>query len=78
MSMEKIKDTNHQVLIKSQQNCLKQGVGQFTMRSISLLNLLGIRRNCLSSGTSCSLYLCIRRVIKGENNYRGIPLLSTM
>jgi hypothetical protein len=33
-------------------------------RSINLLILFGIRRNCLSSGRSQSLYLFIRRVIK--------------
>ena len=35
---------------------LRQGVEQFTMRSINLL-LFGIRRNCLRSGRSLSLYV---------------------
>jgi len=34
------------------------------MRAINLLILFGIRRNCLRSGRSRSLYLFIRRVIK--------------
>ena len=34
------------------------------MRSINLLRLFGIRRNCLRSGRSRSLYLSIRRAIK--------------
>jgi len=44
----KLKSQNHQVLIKSQQNWLDQRVGQFALRSINLLSLFGIRRNCLS------------------------------
>jgi hypothetical protein len=43
---------------------LKQEVGQFVLRSINLLILFGIKRNCLGSGRSQSLYLFIRRVIK--------------
>jgi hypothetical protein len=53
MAIEKLKkDTNHRILIKFQQNCLKQEVGQFGPRSINLLILFGIRRDCLSSGRS--------------------------
>jgi len=58
-----IEKLNH-VLIKSQQNLLKQGVEQFTMSSINLLFLFGIRGNYLRSGRSRSLYLFIRRGIK--------------
>jgi hypothetical protein len=35
---------------------IKTGVEQFAVRSIDLLILYGIRRNCLSSGRSQSLY----------------------
>jgi hypothetical protein len=42
-------DTKHQVLIRSQQNLLKQGVEQFA-HEINKLILFGVRRNCLSSG----------------------------
>ena len=31
---------------------LRQGIGQFALRSINLLFLFGIRRNCLWSGRS--------------------------
>ena len=58
-----IEKLNH-VLIKSQQNLLKQGVEQFTMSSINLLFLFGIRGNYLRSGRSRTLYLFIRRGIK--------------
>jgi hypothetical protein len=34
------------------------------MRSLNLLFLFGIRRNCLRSGRSCSFYLSIGRAIK--------------
>jgi len=40
-------DTNHQVMIKSQQNCLKREIRYFALISINLLLLFGIRRNCL-------------------------------
>ena len=58
------KDTNHQVLIKSQQNWLKQGVEQFALRSFNLVILLVPRENFLSSGRCQLLYLLIGRVIK--------------
>jgi hypothetical protein len=64
MAIEKLKSTNHQVLIKYRQNCLKHGVEQFAVISINLLILFGIGRNCLQSGRSRSLHLFIRRVIK--------------
>jgi len=34
--LKSLKDAYHQVLIKSHQNCLKQGVGQFVLRSINI------------------------------------------
>ena len=36
---------------------LMQGVEKFTMKSINLLILFGIRKNCLRSGRSQSLYV---------------------
>jgi hypothetical protein len=57
---------------------LKQGVGQFALRSINLVILFGIRRYCLRSGRSLSLFLFIKRVIKKNcSNCRGITLLSS-
>jgi len=49
--------TNQQILIKSQQNLLKQWIGQFILRTIYVLILVGIRKNCLRSGRSRSLSL---------------------
>jgi hypothetical protein len=43
---------------------IKVGVQQFTVRSKNLLFLFGIRRICLRSGRSRSLYLSIKRAIK--------------
>jgi hypothetical protein len=41
---------------------IKSGVEHFALKFIHLLILFGIRRNCLWSGRSRSLYLFIRRV----------------
>ena len=57
--LKSLDDTNHHVLIKSQQ---KQEVEQFTVRSTNLLIRFGIRRNCLRSGRTRSLYLSIRAI----------------
>jgi hypothetical protein len=67
---------HHSILIKSQKNWLQEEVGQFVPRSIKLLILFWIRRNCLNSEMSQS-YLCIRRIVKHCSNCRGISLLST-
>ena len=64
LAIEKLKRHNHHVLIKSQQNLLRHDVGQIALRSINLLFLFGIRRNCLRSGRNRLLYLSIRRTIK--------------
>jgi len=45
-------------------NCLKQGVEQFARRSINLLIIFRLRRNCLKSVGTRSMYLLIWRVIK--------------
>ena len=74
MASEKLKLKNHHVLIKSQQDLLKQLVEKFALRSTHLLILFGIRSNCLRSGRSRSLYLLIRMVIKRTE---VISLLST-
>ena len=39
---------------------IKAGIEQLVLRSINLLILFGIRRNCLRSGSSQSLYISIR------------------
>jgi hypothetical protein len=38
LAIEKLKDINHQVLIKSLQNWLKQGVWQFTLEIHIFIN----------------------------------------
>ena len=43
---------------------IKAGLEQFALISINALILFGIRRNCLRSGRSLSLYLSTGRVIK--------------
>ena len=45
---------------------LKQRVRQFALRSINLVILFGMRRNCLRSGRSRSLYLSIKRSLVGK------------
>ena len=60
-----------------QQKWLKQGVGPFIVRTVNILILFGIKRNCLGSGRSRSFFLFIRRLDKTDfSNYRGISLLS--
>ena len=77
LAIEKLKVTNHQESIKFHQNWLRQGVEQFALIYVNLFIPLGIRRNCLRSGSSRSLYLFIRRGIWHCSNYRAMPLLST-
>jgi len=64
MTWKAEKDTNFQVLIRFQQNRLRQRVGQFAVRYLNLLLLFGMRRNYPRNGKSWSLYLFIRRAIK--------------
>ncbi len=47
MAIESYKYVDHQILIKFQQNWLKQGVEQIALRSINLLIVFGIRSNFL-------------------------------
>jgi hypothetical protein len=77
MAIGKQKDTNNEVLIRFQQNWLKQQVGQLGLRSLNLLILFEIRRNCWRSGRSKSLYPFLRRLIKQISNCQGLLLLST-
>jgi len=55
MAVENLK-RQHQVLIKLQQNWLKQEIRQFV--------LISVRRNCLRSRRNWTSCLKIRRVIK--------------
>jgi hypothetical protein len=64
LAIEKLKRHKSPVLIKSQQNCLRQGVEHFAVGSIYLVILFGIKKKRLRSVKSRSLYSSIRRVIK--------------
>ena len=55
------KKTNHQVLIKLQQNCLKKGLEQFAVR---LTNSIWNKEELPEEWKSRSLYLSIRRAMK--------------
>jgi len=64
LAIEKLKSQKSPGIDKIPAELIEVGVEEFAMRSINLLFLLGIRRNCLMSGRSRSLYLSIRRAIK--------------
>ena len=64
MAIEKLKrHKSSSGIDKIPAELIKADVEQFDLRSINLLILFEIRRNCLRSGKSHSLYLSIRRVI---------------
>jgi hypothetical protein len=63
MVMEKLKRHRSPVMDPVLAEMIKAGLGQFSLRSINLLILMGYRRNCPRSGRSRSLYLFIRKVI---------------
>jgi hypothetical protein len=63
MAIEKLKRHKSPGIDQIPAELIKAGVGQFILRSINFI-LFGIKRNCLSSGRSQSLYLFVRRVIK--------------
>jgi hypothetical protein len=68
-------------LATEKQNLLRQGGGgveQFALIYVKLFILFRRRRHCLMGGSSRSLYLSIRRVIRHCSNYRGMPLLSNI
>jgi len=64
MVVQILKATNHRVLITFQQNWLKQAAAQFFLRSINLLVLFGMMKNCFSGGSSRSLYLLTGNVLE--------------
>ena len=63
MATEKIKGHKSSGNDQIPAELIKVGFEKFTLRSINLLILFGIRRNCLSSGRSRSMNQSIRRVI---------------
>jgi hypothetical protein len=58
------KDMKLQVSMKFHKNCSKWEIKHSILRSTNLIILLGIRKNCKSSGHNILLYLYIRRVVK--------------
>ena len=50
----------------------------YGLLGVKRLILIGIRENCLTSGSSRTLYLFMRRVIKQCTNYGSMPRLSTI
>jgi len=64
LAIEKLKSHKPPGIDQIPAEMIKAGVEQFAMRTINLLFLFGIRRNCLRGGRSRSLYLSIRRAIK--------------
>ena len=63
LAIEKLKSHKSPGIDQIEAELIKAGVEQTDMRSINLLFLFGIRKNCLRRGRSQSLYLSIRRVI---------------
>jgi len=64
MAIEKLKRHKSSGIDQIPAELTKEAIGQFSMRSIDILILFGIRRNCQRSGRSRPMYLFIRRVIK--------------
>jgi len=64
MAIEKLKRYKSPGIDQIPAELIKEAVGQFSMRSIDILILFGIRRNCQRSGGKRPLHLFIRRVIK--------------
>ena len=57
MAIEKLKTHKSPGIDQITTELIKAGVGQFALRSIYLLILFGMRKNCLRSGKGISLYL---------------------
>ena len=64
LAIEKLKSHKSPGIDQIPAELIKAGGRKFAVRSVNLLFLFGIKRNCLRSGRSRSLYLSIRRGIK--------------
>jgi hypothetical protein len=63
MAIEKLKGQKSPVIVQIPAELTKAVVEQFAVRSMNLLILFGIRRNCLRSGMNLSLYRSVRRAV---------------
>jgi len=78
MAIEKLKGHKSPRIDRIPAELIKEGVEQFTLRSINLLLLFAVRRNCLRSGRSQSLLPVYKKGDKTDcPNYRGLSLLPT-
>jgi hypothetical protein len=76
--IEKQEDPDHQVLIKFQQNWLKQEVGQFILRSISFFSVWN-KEELPEEWKELMIVPIYKKGDKTDcSNNRGISLLSTM
>jgi hypothetical protein len=66
-----------EMAIKKQKSHKSPGIIQIPPEIVNLLFLFGIRRNCLRSGRSRSLYLSIRRAIKQIVEILGANYVQT-
>jgi hypothetical protein len=64
MAIEKLKRHKSPGIDQIPAELIKETVAQFSMRSIDILFLFGIRRNCQRSGRSRPRHLLLGRVIK--------------
>jgi hypothetical protein len=64
LAIEKLKSYKTPGVDQIPAELIKAGVEKFAMRSINLLCVFGIRRNCLQSRRRQRLYLCVSRAIK--------------
>jgi hypothetical protein len=78
ISTKKLRIYNSLDMIKFQQNCSKQEVVHYILKSINLIIVFRIRKSFQSSGRNLLLYLFIKTGDKtGCSNYLGISLLTT-
>ena len=76
MAIDKLKDTNHQVLIRSWQNCLKHRGEQFALRSVNLVLLFKKQKELTEEWIESIIVPIYKKGDKtGCSNYRGILLL---
>ena len=79
MAIEKRKDPNHQVLIRSQQNCLKQGGRTIRCAIHKLINSIRNKEELTEEWKGLFIVPIYKKGDKIDcGNYRGISRLPTM